>query len=716
MRPPPPTALPPDELAGQIGLGMPLEMHAEGGWWEVEVLGASAGPCADPSDAAAAAAAEPTTTATFPNGAAADVMYTVRLMTAPSETVGMYEVGIDRLRPGWHWKAGKWAGIWGSSGRLAVAPATSANGAPADGSAPSPKRQRQAPSGGRGGGGRGNGERGGRRGGKARGRGGWASADDEEALRVLRARYPLGSKVEVMQVDSGLDGSWFSGEVIGHTAPDLCLVRYDELHEGDDGEDGEGAAGVQASKREDKGEAARARAAVEVGSRAQSAEVGSFTAASNIRAPQVEPSAVACGHPRATDDAAAAAPATAVGGTAEGAADGLATSVAVAPAAAEAPAPAVEAPASAVEAPVKMDADDDEDEVIEVEDVDGDEPMPFATLESGGHGSSGDGGGTSGGHGSSGDGDGNGWKTEWGDPSEYPPLYESLEPVSRMRPIPPGPLPGDAKHAAWASSLAPGAALDLMYDGGWWHVELIQMAPPTQVPEPPAAPSGDTSLSLDVPHVPGPGHLFTVRAVDFEVEHTVPADELRQPYAYDADSGTWSLRPPPRVYIGASPAKSKSNKRGRSTAATSPKAAKPASGGGESKAGEPVHSANHFVLGTRRKGTNGSFWEVDLLGGVQLWVPCTSNAASSRRRDRRGNAKEEPAAEVAGECHANGVQGAPAMEPEAGEHAADDAPALEGAATDNPAPRSAATEAEEEEGSQADAEQVLLVGNVHADD
>ena len=41
-----------------------------------------------------------------------EAVYTVRLLTAAAEAEGVYEVGRERLRPGWLWRAGKWAGRW----------------------------------------------------------------------------------------------------------------------------------------------------------------------------------------------------------------------------------------------------------------------------------------------------------------------------------------------------------------------------------------------------------------------------------------------------------------------------------------------------------------------------------------------------------------------------------------------------------------------------
>ena len=49
----------------------------------------------------------------------------------------------------------------------------------------------------------------------------------------------------------------------------------------------------------------------------------------------------------------------------------------------------------------------------------------------------------------------------------------NAEPVSQMRPEPPTMEPAD--HAAWASGLQPGAALDLSFDGGFWDVELVSV-------------------------------------------------------------------------------------------------------------------------------------------------------------------------------------------------------------------------------------------------
>ena len=65
-----------------------------------------------------------------------------------------------------------------------------------------------------------------------------ASALSEAAQAIQLAKvkqaWPLGRKVEVKQSDPGLMGAWFEGEIIDYKGHDQCVVRYDELHEGDD--------------------------------------------------------------------------------------------------------------------------------------------------------------------------------------------------------------------------------------------------------------------------------------------------------------------------------------------------------------------------------------------------------------------------------------------------------------------------------------------------
>ena len=57
-------------------------------------------------------------------------------------------------------------------------------------------------------------------------------------------------------------------------------------------------------------------------------------------------------------------------------------------------------------------------------------------------------------------------------PSGLPHLINP-EPVKQMRPEPPA--MGAQEHAAWVAGLAPGAALDLSFDGGFWDVELVRV-------------------------------------------------------------------------------------------------------------------------------------------------------------------------------------------------------------------------------------------------
>ena len=48
-------------------------------------------------------------------------------------------------------------------------------------------------------------------------------------MQHLRAK---GSKVEAMQTDEALYGSWFEAEVLGHTFPDKIYLRYAEINAG----------------------------------------------------------------------------------------------------------------------------------------------------------------------------------------------------------------------------------------------------------------------------------------------------------------------------------------------------------------------------------------------------------------------------------------------------------------------------------------------------
>ena len=67
---------------------------------------------------------------------------------------------------------------------------------------------------------------------------GRASSRGEAAIGRLRADWPLGARVEVLQEDDGYYGAWFEAEVRGHAAPDKVRVEYLELLEGDDEDDG----------------------------------------------------------------------------------------------------------------------------------------------------------------------------------------------------------------------------------------------------------------------------------------------------------------------------------------------------------------------------------------------------------------------------------------------------------------------------------------------
>jgi len=120
LRPLPPPPPPSAELERQLrgAYGTALELRFEGGWWEVELLGGAGsawakggagggegrgeagGEGGEGSGADAAAATE------------AEAVFTVRLRTAAAEGEGVYDVPTARLRPGWLWKGGRWAGRW----------------------------------------------------------------------------------------------------------------------------------------------------------------------------------------------------------------------------------------------------------------------------------------------------------------------------------------------------------------------------------------------------------------------------------------------------------------------------------------------------------------------------------------------------------------------------------------------------------------------------
>ena len=97
-----------------------------------------------------------------------------------------HAVKFDQLRPGWTWKAamapaaGKWVGRW----------------------VPKVKSKRQL--------------------------------EREAAFERLKVAWPLGDMVEVVQTDEGMQGSWFEAEIVGHEFDNKVVVKYLELHEGDD--------------------------------------------------------------------------------------------------------------------------------------------------------------------------------------------------------------------------------------------------------------------------------------------------------------------------------------------------------------------------------------------------------------------------------------------------------------------------------------------------
>ena len=249
LRPAPPTEL--QNFDALVSLGAQLELSFEGGWWEVELLGVRGGAWVDPTPFDPARELGPGSrvrvrkadheqgqeglvSALAPgwlkvalsggrmrnyraselelsggfaadgggDGAAAsaqatEATYTVRLLTAAAEAEGVYEVGRERLRPGWLWRAGKWAGRW------------------------TPHRRVQM------------------------------EAAKEAAFASLQAEWPAGRRVEVMQRDEGFQGAWFAGVVLDHEAAEKssaehkCVVQYDELREFDDSDDEAVAAAVE---------------------------------------------------------------------------------------------------------------------------------------------------------------------------------------------------------------------------------------------------------------------------------------------------------------------------------------------------------------------------------------------------------------------------------------------------------------------------------------
>ena len=156
---------------------------------------------------------------------------------------------------------------------------------------------------------------------------------------------------------------------------------------------------------------------------------------------------------------------------------------------------------------------------------------------------------------------------------------------------------------------------------------------------------------------------FTVRAVDFDVEHVVTSASLRPPYLWRADARSWSLRPPPGVYIQEKDGKAAGAKaagpKKRGAAAKKAKAAGGSAGGGAGaraaagEPGEPSVAANQFTVGTKRKGTDGRVWEVDLKPGrANVWV---LDSSAGNQRSRKRGAESAPSAEGGGWMPAGAV-------------------------------------------------------------
>ena len=652
MRPAPPPR--PAAFEPMLCHACPLEMHAEGGWWEVELLGASHGPLADPIAQEVTDLDESSERA--PLEAEGPITYVVRLLTAPSEGIGVYDATLERLRPGWLWRNCKWSGPWGTGTGNSAGPFV-LSGASEVGSSIVELEDGVAVSGGAAssrakGSKKAAGPRVRAKGGAARKSG---KSDEESAMTKLVALYPIGTRIEVMQMDSGLEGAWFEGEVLGHAPPDLCTIRYDELHEGDDSEDealgghGEGAAGAKT----------------------EAALVGVDAEAAAQSTPSVK-----------TETASGAMEA----GTTE-----------------------AEAMEVQLVSPVDADGEDVGREAAGCNNGHG-----SGGNGSGGHGNSSGAKGAH--HGAKGYTDANG--VYWPPLYESHESIERIRPCPAalhgashdrwIRSLEPG-AALDLKYDGgwWAVELiqvlAPGAPLPDPPDGVhresdpayWASLPLASLQRDPRLPAPPAAPTLSTSSSAPSMHL-------IVRAVDFDVEHVCPPLALRPGHVYDAAIGTWSTRPPPQVHIvpgrrgskgskgskgqGGEAASSKAKGSKAAAAVAAPAAPRATSSDGSRieklppgwreqlhhantktyptfhgpngekvrsiaeairmhdeasgdgariggmPGGEPSQSPTQFALGTKRKGVDGSSWEVDLAGGFQIWVPSAGAGTSSRRR------------------------------------------------------------------------------------
>ena len=156
------------------------------------------------------------------------------------------------------------------------------------------------------------------------------------------------------------------------------------------------------------------------------------------------------------------------------------------------------------------------------------------------------------------------------------PHLVNPEPLKMLRPAPP--VMSSAEHAAWAAALQPGAALDLSFDGAApCHPSPLPPPPPTSphhpsLPPTPHHPSlPPTSTHTPTPHRASGGFwdvelvradgaaqtlgppLYSVRALQFDAEHSVGGEQLRPAHVWDAARREWTSRPPPGVHVPATP-------------------------------------------------------------------------------------------------------------------------------------------------------------------
>lgn len=154
----------------------------------------------------------------------------------------------------------------------------------------------------------------------------------------------------------------------------------------------------------------------------------------------------------------------------------------------------------------------------------------------------------------------------------------SAEEVRHLRPLPPQEEEG--ARSAWLGSVSPGSPLDLKFDGGWWEVELVSASPP----------------------------LYRVFSGRYMAEHEVSQEVLRPPHVWEG--GAWSLRPA-RGDVAESES-SRSKRRKRDT---------------RRQTGEPKDKPSNFAVGTRRRGEDGSLWEVRMTETLsEIWVPVAPKA------------------------------------------------------------------------------------------